>query len=171
MTCARIRLGGRYFSAGTRPPLFEFAGGLSPKIRTVGQIQEFRVFGRSSEVLSPERQPQRARELAASVTEAARIKRNPVVEFAVNHGARKFRVMSPRAAIQIVRPDGRPDVIDDTDLGVDVDGSAELRSRRRRSRLARRRHFARWRGPALGRACSEAPTTCCPCPGNAERRR
>ena len=34
--------------------------------------------------------------------------------------------MSPRTAIQIVRSDGRPDVIDNADLGVDVDGSIGL---------------------------------------------
>src|SRR5664280_1172088 len=72
----------------------------------------------------PERQPQFASELAASVTESARIERTPVIEFAINHGAREFRVMSPRTAIQIVRSDGRPYVVNNTDLGVDVNGSA-----------------------------------------------
>src|ERR1019366_8726962 len=65
-------------------------------------------------------------ELAASVTESARMKRNSVIEFAINYGARKFRVMSPRSAVQIVRSDGPPNVVDNTNLGVDVNGSVDF---------------------------------------------
>src|SRR5665213_2094240 len=74
----------------------------------------------------PERKAQRASELAASVTKSTRVKRDPFIEFAINHGAREFRVMRPRTAIQIVRSDGRPHVVNNTDLGVDVYGVARF---------------------------------------------
>ena len=77
-------------------------------------------------MLGPESQTEITRELAAPITEAPRINRRSVVELGVEHGTGHLRIVRPRAAIQVVGTDTRPDVVDDTDLGMDVDGCAEL---------------------------------------------
>ena len=42
----------------------------------------------------------------------------------IEDGAGEFAVRGPGAAVEVVRPAGEPGVVDDADLGVDVDGSA-----------------------------------------------
>lgn len=68
----------------------------------------------------PERQTQVASEFATSVTHTGRVEGFTVVVPAVNHGAREFRIVRPRASIEVIRTDGGPHVIDYADLGVDV---------------------------------------------------
>jgi hypothetical protein len=45
----------------------------------------------------------------------------PLVDGVVDHSAAEFGVVGPRAAIEVVRPDRCPHVVDDADLRMDVD--------------------------------------------------
>ena len=76
------------------------------------------------EVLAHQRQTQFASEPAGSVPEPARIGRGTPVAFAVQHGGGQLGVVRPGPHVEVVAADRCPHVVDDAQLGVDVDGPA-----------------------------------------------
>ena len=63
-------------------------------------------------------------ESAGTVTEAAGIGRSARVAFVVEHRGGQLGVVGPRSHVEILATDQRPDIVDDAELGVDVDGPA-----------------------------------------------
>src|ERR1700682_2377414 len=75
-------------------------------------------------MLPPELQSQLAREPASAIAKSGRVDGIAPIMFFVDDRAGKLRVMAPGPAIEVVRSDGRPYVVDDADLGVHVNRCA-----------------------------------------------
>jgi hypothetical protein len=98
---------------------------LPPSIEAGGRVDEVDVVAVvASEVFAPEAQTRVACQHTGAVSEARGVERFPLVVGRVEHGARNLGVVGPRTPVEVVGPDLQPDVVDDTDLGVDVDGRA-----------------------------------------------
>jgi hypothetical protein len=67
-----------------------------------------------------------AGESTAAITEPCRIERYSIIELCVENRAGHLRIVGPGPTIEIVRSNKRPDVVDHTHLGMDVDGRAIL---------------------------------------------
>ena len=80
----------------------------------------------ATEVLRRQADTRVARQHPGTVTQAGGIGRSPAVAPAVDHRARQLGVVRPRAAVEVVGARRHPDVVDDADLGVHVDGRALL---------------------------------------------
>src|SRR6478736_7862431 len=110
--------------AGLVPRVERRRSGCESGERVVGLDQVGIVAVAASEVLAQEGEARVAGQPSCPITQAARIRRRPIVELAVQHRAGELGIVGPRASVDVVRPDLEPDVVDDARLGMDVDGSA-----------------------------------------------
>ena len=116
--CRRICPGGRGPVPPDGVPVVQRAGGLAPQRRGVVEVLEPWVVGREPEVLAPER----AAELAGEEPGRGVVGVSEAVDGGgVEDGAGQLAVGGPGPAVEVVGADGEPDVVDDADLGVDVD--------------------------------------------------
>src|SRR5450759_3808188 len=76
-------------------------------------------------MLSPQQKSEVTCICARAVTQARRVDRFPRIAYLVHHGACDLGVMAPRSAVEVVRPDRRPDVVDHADLGVHVNRNSK----------------------------------------------
>src|SRR6266536_470955 len=108
-------------------PMLQGGGLLAPGLETALRVEQVAVVARrAAQMLAPQAQAQVASEDAGAVAEAGRVRGWSRVEGGVEHGCGELRVMGPRAAVEVVRADRGPHVVDDADLGVDVDRSCIL---------------------------------------------
>jgi len=77
-------------------------------------------------MFAPQPQPEFPCEYPCSVTEPRGVTRLALVGRRVKYRAGQLAVMRPRSAIQVVRADHGPDVVDDHDLGVHIHGRARV---------------------------------------------
>ena len=113
-------------STTPRVPAFKRVRGGIERLHRPSWIDQVSIvtFG-SAEMLSPELQAQVAGEGARAVAQARRIDRLPRIAHLVKHGACDLGVMAPRPAVEVVRPDRGPDIVDDADFGVHVNRDSE----------------------------------------------
>src|ERR687892_2197540 len=105
-------------------PLVERVGRGPPGIEGSGGIDQVGIVGRATQVLGGQAQAQLAGEDPGPVPHPRRVAGITPVKGLVEHGTAELGVVRPRAQVEVVGPDGRPYVVDDACLGVDVDGFA-----------------------------------------------
>jgi hypothetical protein len=114
--------GGSWTAAGDLPlrecPRAAFEGG-----EPFTGIDEVCIVTRwAPEVLAPQREAGLSGQDARTITVPAGVARLPGITQIVEHRTPELGVVGPRSAVEVVRADLDPDVIDDAHLRVDVDG-------------------------------------------------
>ena len=104
-------------------PRVELGGALADGVRGPLGVEQVIVLV-EVEVFAHHRETQLAGEPAGSVPEPAGIGRGALVAFGVQHRGGQLGVVRPGPRVEVVAADRRPDVVDDAQLGVDVDGQA-----------------------------------------------
>ena len=103
--------------------MIECIGGGSKQLQTIVEVDRDFV---GLEVFAPQLKSSLASDDPCCVAGAGRILRCSLIEAVVQNRARKLGVVRPGSAIQVVRADRHPHVVDDADLGVDVDRQSIL---------------------------------------------
>ncbi len=118
---------GRSVSASAVVPGLQVSRALCEGGEGGDRIEEVDVIARHAvEVFAGELQPKTSGESAGPMTVAVDDVRIPLIASVVQNRTRQLGIVSPGTSIDVVRSHRRPDVIDDTHLGVNIYGGAEM---------------------------------------------
>jgi hypothetical protein len=105
-------------------PALEFCCGAREGVERCDRVAQVIDFIRCAvKVFGGESQSQVAGESSCPAAEAVQGGGVAVIEGIVQDGAGEFGVMGPGAAVDVVRADAGPHIVDDADFGVHVDGT------------------------------------------------
>ena len=100
-------------------PCIEGISGVAQCLEPLVGIKRDRV---ALQMFAPQEQSRVASQGPGAVSQSRRIGRFSAIQRVVEYGARHLRIVGPRTAVEVVGAHGEPDVVDDADLRVHVNG-------------------------------------------------